>query len=84
MTTQAHISRFPLICTPEIIVFGTGKTVLPPPPQVRAYLNKLGIQIEAHDTVCSLKRHPWPRSELTVSSSEMLARRLTCSSRRSD
>jgi hypothetical protein len=36
---------------PEIIVFGTGKTVLPVPPKIRAHLNKLGIQIEAHDTV---------------------------------
>ncbi|UZJ51552.1 hypothetical protein CBS101457_000872 [Exobasidium rhododendri] len=35
---------------PEIIVFGTGKTVLPPPLKLRAYLNKLGIQVDAHDS----------------------------------
>lgn len=35
---------------PEIIIFGTGKTVLPPPAKIRKYLNSLGIQIEAHDT----------------------------------
>ncbi|PWN89602.1 hypothetical protein FA10DRAFT_268127 [Acaromyces ingoldii] len=40
------------ICTPrpEIIIFGTGKRVLPPPASVKRYLNTLGIQLEAHDT----------------------------------
>lgn len=35
----------------EILIFGTGKTVLPVPQHVKRYLNKLGIQIEAHNSV---------------------------------
>lgn len=35
---------------PEMVIFGTGKAVLPPPPNIRQYLNSLGIQVEAHDT----------------------------------
>lgn len=35
----------------EILIFGTGKTVLPPPPHIKTYLNSLGIQVEAHNTV---------------------------------
>jgi NADH dehydrogenase [ubiquinone] 1 alpha subcomplex assembly factor 3 len=35
---------------PEIVIFGTGKTVCPPPPSVRTFLNSLGVQVEAHST----------------------------------
>ncbi|KDN43902.1 hypothetical protein K437DRAFT_274757 [Tilletiaria anomala UBC 951] len=36
---------------PEILLFGTGKTVLPPPQQIRAYLgSSLGIQLEVQDS----------------------------------
>ena len=35
----------------EILVFGTGKRLVPPPPSIRQYLNKIGIQIDVMDTV---------------------------------
>ncbi|KAF9000208.1 NADH dehydrogenase 1 alpha subcomplex assembly factor 3 [Cyathus striatus] len=35
---------------PEILLLGTGKTTSPPPPSLRAYLNKLGIQLDVMDT----------------------------------
>lgn len=36
---------------PEIILFGTGKRVLPPPAPIREYLNSLGIQVDVQSTV---------------------------------
>lgn len=36
---------------PEILLLGTGKTVLPPPPEIRAYLSSLGIQLDVMDSV---------------------------------
>ncbi|PWN46531.1 hypothetical protein IE53DRAFT_382806 [Violaceomyces palustris] len=35
---------------PEILLFGTGKTVLPPPQKVRSYINSLGIQLDVQDS----------------------------------
>ncbi|SPO19910.1 uncharacterized protein UTRI_00308_B [Ustilago trichophora] len=35
---------------PEIVLFGTGKRVLPPPGPVREYLNGLGIQLDVQST----------------------------------
>lgn len=36
---------------PEIILFGTGRRVLPPPGPVRQWLNELGIQLDVQSTV---------------------------------
>ncbi|EST09882.1 NADH dehydrogenase [ubiquinone] 1 alpha subcomplex assembly factor 3 [Kalmanozyma brasiliensis GHG001] len=35
---------------PEIILFGTGKRVLPPPGPIRQYINELGIQLDVQST----------------------------------
>ncbi|CAB4405270.1 unnamed protein product [Rhizophagus irregularis] len=35
---------------PELLIFGTGKSVVPIPSHIRQYLNGLGIQIEIVDT----------------------------------
>jgi len=35
---------------PEILLFGTGKSILLPPPSVRTHLNGLGIQLDFMDT----------------------------------
>ncbi|PWZ02763.1 hypothetical protein BCV70DRAFT_214285 [Testicularia cyperi] len=35
---------------PEILLFGTGKTVLPPPQPIRSYINSLGIQLDVQNT----------------------------------
>ncbi|EPQ32448.1 uncharacterized protein PFL1_00644 [Pseudozyma flocculosa PF-1] len=35
---------------PEILLFGTGKTVLPPPASVRKLINDLGIQLDVQNT----------------------------------
>ncbi|KAF8076805.1 NADH dehydrogenase 1 alpha subcomplex assembly factor 3 [Lyophyllum atratum] len=35
---------------PEILLFGTGKTISQIPPQLRTYLNQLGIQVDVMDT----------------------------------
>ncbi|ESK84885.1 duf498 domain protein [Moniliophthora roreri MCA 2997] len=35
---------------PEILLLGTGKTLVQPPPFVREYLNSLGIQVDVLDT----------------------------------
>jgi len=38
----------------EILLLGTGKTLVQPPPFMRDYLNGLGIQLDVMDTVfCS-------------------------------
>lgn len=39
---------------PEILLFGTGKTVLPPPAPIRSYINSLGIQLDVQSTVSRL------------------------------
>lgn len=41
----------PLRCSSEILIFGTGQTVLPPPAKVKNYLNSLGIQVDVQDSV---------------------------------
>ncbi|EIM20615.1 DUF498-domain-containing protein [Wallemia mellicola] len=35
---------------PEILLLGTGKHMLPPPPSFNKYLNSLGIQVDVIDT----------------------------------
>ncbi|KIS71834.1 uncharacterized protein UMAG_10963 [Mycosarcoma maydis] len=35
---------------PEILLFGTGKRVLPPPAPIRQYINELGIQLDVQST----------------------------------
>ncbi|CDU23872.1 uncharacterized protein SPSC_02501 [Sporisorium scitamineum] len=35
---------------PEIVLFGTGKRVLPPPVPIRQWLNELGIQLDVQST----------------------------------
>ncbi|TKY90494.1 hypothetical protein EX895_000492 [Sporisorium graminicola] len=35
---------------PEILLFGTGKRVLPPPAPIRQWLNELGIQLDVQST----------------------------------
>lgn len=37
----------------EILILGTGKTVLPVPNSIKSYLNSLGIQLDVQNTVCS-------------------------------
>ena len=36
---------------PEILLLGTGLTVLPPPPELRLYISSLGIQLDVMDSV---------------------------------
>ncbi|KAL7008620.1 hypothetical protein EMMF5_001882 [Cystobasidiomycetes sp. EMM_F5] len=35
---------------PDIVIFGTGRTVFPAPPWLRQYLNSLGIQLDVMDS----------------------------------
>lgn len=42
----------------EILVLGTGRTLVQPPPFIRSYFNKLGIQLDVMDTV-SYSLHPY-------------------------
>ena len=35
----------------EILLLGTGSTVLPPPPELRSYISSLGIQLDIMDSV---------------------------------
>ncbi|KAL9939258.1 hypothetical protein V8E36_002071 [Tilletia maclaganii] len=35
---------------PEILIFGTGKTVLPLPANIKKYLNSLGMQVDVQNT----------------------------------
>ncbi|CAD6893356.1 unnamed protein product [Tilletia controversa] len=35
---------------PEILLFGTGKTVLPIPQNIKSYLNSLGVQVDVQNT----------------------------------
>ncbi|KAI0068633.1 DUF498-domain-containing protein [Artomyces pyxidatus] len=35
---------------PEILLLGTGRSVVPPPAPLRQYLNELGIQLDVMDT----------------------------------
>ncbi len=37
--------------TAEILIFGTGARVLPPPREVRDYISSLGIQLDVMDSV---------------------------------
>jgi hypothetical protein len=40
----------------EIMLLGTGKRILQPPPFIRKYLNERGIQLDVLDTVSTLPR----------------------------
>ncbi|KAJ9095190.1 hypothetical protein QFC19_007645 [Naganishia cerealis] len=35
---------------PEILILGTGKSALPPPPDIREYISRLGISLEIMDS----------------------------------
>ena len=37
----------------EILLFGTGRKLIQPPPFIQAYLGTLGIQLDVMDTVCT-------------------------------
>ncbi|KAJ9121524.1 hypothetical protein QFC22_002142 [Naganishia vaughanmartiniae] len=39
---------------PEILLFGTGKSALPPPPDIREYISSLGISLDIMDSVSLL------------------------------
>ncbi|CAG8769922.1 14199_t:CDS:2, partial [Acaulospora morrowiae] len=39
-----------IIPRPELLIFGTGKTFIPIPLEVRNYIYKLGLQIDVLDT----------------------------------
>ena len=39
--------------TLEILILGTGNTVLPVPNSIKAHLNSLGIQLDVQNTVCA-------------------------------
>lgn len=39
-----------IIPRPEILLFGTGKTLIQPPSAIRSYLTNLGIQLDVMDT----------------------------------
>lgn len=41
----------PIDYIPEILLLGTGSTVLPPPPELRSYISSLGIQLDVMDSV---------------------------------
>ncbi|KAF6748961.1 NADH dehydrogenase 1 alpha subcomplex assembly factor 3, partial [Ephemerocybe angulata] len=49
--TEEHLELFNVVIpTPEILLLGTGKRILQPPPFVRKYLNERGIQLDVLDT----------------------------------
>ncbi|KIP12888.1 hypothetical protein PHLGIDRAFT_17556 [Phlebiopsis gigantea 11061_1 CR5-6] len=39
-----------IVPKPEILLLGTGKRPVPPPPHLRQYLSKIGIQVDTMDT----------------------------------
>ncbi|KAL0576175.1 hypothetical protein V5O48_005816 [Marasmius crinis-equi] len=48
---KEHFDVFEVVAPrPEILILGTGKTSVQPPPFVREYLNGLGIQLDVMDT----------------------------------
>jgi NADH dehydrogenase [ubiquinone] 1 alpha subcomplex assembly factor 3 len=38
----------------EILLFGTGRTVVPPPKEIKDYVSSLGIQLDVMDSVSPL------------------------------
>lgn len=49
--SKEHFELFELVTPkPDILIFGTGRTVLPAPQFLRAYLNSLGIQLDVMDS----------------------------------
>ena len=46
----------------DILLFGTGRSALPPPPWLRPYLNSLGIQLDTMDSVSTIATLPLNRS----------------------
>lgn len=40
------------LVTREILIFGTGDTVLPVPSRIRSHLHSLGVQVDVQNTVC--------------------------------
>ncbi|KAL0070201.1 hypothetical protein AAF712_002691 [Marasmius tenuissimus] len=48
---KEHFDVFEVVAPrPEILILGTGKTTLQPPPYIREYMNGLGIQLDVMDT----------------------------------
>ncbi|TCD63965.1 hypothetical protein EIP91_004734 [Steccherinum ochraceum] len=48
---EEHFEVFEVVVPkPEILLLGTGKTVVPPPPSIRQYLSKIGVQIDVMNT----------------------------------
>lgn len=49
--TQEMFEVFEVVAPkPDILLFGTGRSALPPPPWLRPYLNSLGIQLDIMDS----------------------------------
>ena len=46
----------------ELLLLGTGKTLLHPPPSIREYLRRAGISIDVMDTVSTPVVQPTPHS----------------------
>jgi hypothetical protein len=66
----------------EVIIFGTGATVCPPPQRIKSYLHSLGIQLTVESTVRPAFSLCWPTADAQTPRSATHARRTTCSSRR--
>lgn len=37
--------------TPEMLIFGTGESVVPPPKEIKEYISGLGIQLDVQSSV---------------------------------
>ncbi|KAI0082525.1 DUF498-domain-containing protein [Panus rudis PR-1116 ss-1] len=49
--TQDHFSVLDVVVPkPELLLLGTGKKIVQPPPHLRQYLSKIGVQIDVMDT----------------------------------
>jgi hypothetical protein len=72
---------------PEILLLGTGATVLPPPPEIRSYISSLGIQLDVMDSVRTpIDLDMWFRSiyRYVTSHRETPALPSTCSRRKDE
>ncbi|GHJ87913.1 hypothetical protein NliqN6_4315 [Naganishia liquefaciens] len=49
--TKERFAIFEMVVPrPEILILGTGKSALPPPPELREYISRLGISLDIMDT----------------------------------
>jgi hypothetical protein len=62
----------------EILIIGTGTSVLPPPPDIRKYIQQLGVGLEIMDTVSLLLID----ISVLIDIREMQLRRITSSQRK--